>query len=419
MTLVAHLLGPPMVTRDDVVYAAPRGKKVWSLFAYLALAERPPTRQQLAELLFPDAEDPGERAAVEPVRVAPAPGRPGHGGQRQHGGICGCPPAPCWTSGSCWTAPPLRRSNSRGWGGSSWRTSRSRRARGSMPGCWASGGDSMPWPARCCAKVPCAGSPRATLGTRSNSRPASSPPIPSTRTRMSCWCARSPPPETRSPSSVSSKPRRTCSGASSAASSGRSCTKPRAWTRLPARPAGPPARRRSQALVESGNAAVLAGAVDAGLHDLRAAANEARDVGDATQEAAAWFALGSALVHAAKGRDEEGSAALHRVIAISEESGDRRLAAACHRELGYVELLRADYPRAQVWLRTASELADERRRVGDLADPIGDRDRAQRCGAARPGRARVPGRDRAGAAGRPRTADRVVVDVLRTCAGPP
>ena len=44
MTLVAHLLGPPMVTRDDVVYAAPRGKKVWSLFAYLALAERPPTR---------------------------------------------------------------------------------------------------------------------------------------------------------------------------------------------------------------------------------------------------------------------------------------------------------------------------------------------------------------------------------------
>ena len=59
MTLVAHLLGPPMVTRDDVVYAAPRGKKVWSLFAYLALAERPPTRQQLAELLFPDAEDPG------------------------------------------------------------------------------------------------------------------------------------------------------------------------------------------------------------------------------------------------------------------------------------------------------------------------------------------------------------------------
>ena len=95
-----------------------------------------------------------------------------------------------------------------------------------------------------------------------------------------------------------------------------------------------------------------------GLHDLRTAANEARDVGDSTQEAEAWFALGSALVHAAKGRDEEGSAALHRVIALSEESGDRRLAAACHRELGYVELLRADYPRAQVWLRTASELAE-------------------------------------------------------------
>src|SRR5262245_57563926 len=47
-----------MVTRDGVVYATPRGKKVWSLFAYLALSERPPSRPQLAGLLFPEAEDP-------------------------------------------------------------------------------------------------------------------------------------------------------------------------------------------------------------------------------------------------------------------------------------------------------------------------------------------------------------------------
>ena len=31
---------------------------MWAIFAYLALSDRPPTRQQLAELLFPDADDP-------------------------------------------------------------------------------------------------------------------------------------------------------------------------------------------------------------------------------------------------------------------------------------------------------------------------------------------------------------------------
>ncbi len=41
-----------------MVYAAPRGRKVWALLAYLALREQPPSRQQLIDLLFPDAEDP-------------------------------------------------------------------------------------------------------------------------------------------------------------------------------------------------------------------------------------------------------------------------------------------------------------------------------------------------------------------------
>ena len=53
MAVVAQLLGPPLVTREGVVYAPPRGKKVWAVLAYLALAEQPPTRQVLASLLFP------------------------------------------------------------------------------------------------------------------------------------------------------------------------------------------------------------------------------------------------------------------------------------------------------------------------------------------------------------------------------
>src|SRR6187200_2336907 len=58
MPIAAHLLGRPFLVRDDVVYPAPRGRKVWTLFAYLALSDRPPSRQQLIDLLFPDAEDP-------------------------------------------------------------------------------------------------------------------------------------------------------------------------------------------------------------------------------------------------------------------------------------------------------------------------------------------------------------------------
>src|SRR5215510_120229 len=58
MPIAAHLLGPPLMVRDGVVYAPPKGKKVWALFAYLVLSDRQPTRPQLIELLFPDAEDP-------------------------------------------------------------------------------------------------------------------------------------------------------------------------------------------------------------------------------------------------------------------------------------------------------------------------------------------------------------------------
>src|SRR5581483_4353394 len=58
MALEIHLLGSPVVVREGVVYAAPKGRKVWALLAYLMLVERPPSRPQLVDLLFPDAEDP-------------------------------------------------------------------------------------------------------------------------------------------------------------------------------------------------------------------------------------------------------------------------------------------------------------------------------------------------------------------------
>ena len=49
-------------------------------------------------------------------------------------------------------------------------------------------------------------------------------------------------------------------------------------------------------------------------------------------------ALGMALVHNVRGRDEEGAAALHEALALAEAAGDREAAAKVCRELGFVEV---------------------------------------------------------------------------------
>lgn len=62
MTLMAglsiRLLGPPAIIRDDDVVRQPRGRKAWGLLAYLSVETTGITRQRLASMLFPDAEDP-------------------------------------------------------------------------------------------------------------------------------------------------------------------------------------------------------------------------------------------------------------------------------------------------------------------------------------------------------------------------
>src|SRR5581483_534945 len=130
--------------------------------------------------------------------------------------------------------------------------------------------------------------------------------------------------------------------------------------RMPASPARAgtgQGRAAIRAMIESGEAAVGAGAIEAGLETLRGATDAARETGQAELEAAACLALGTALVHAAKGKDEEGAAALHRCIAVAEGTGRRDLATSAHRELGYVEVLRGDFARARTLLSTAERLA--------------------------------------------------------------
>jgi tetratricopeptide (TPR) repeat protein len=112
------------------------------------------------------------------------------------------------------------------------------------------------------------------------------------------------------------------------------------------------------AQIEAGEAAIGAGALDAGLQCLRRAIVEADATGDAAFRTRARIALGGALVHAARGRDEEGATALHEALAIAQDASSSLAAAAC-RELGYVEFLRGRYERALVWLQRATSLAGD------------------------------------------------------------
>ena len=109
----------------------------------------------------------------------------------------------------------------------------------------------------------------------------------------------------------------------------------------------------ARAHMDAGEAAIAAGAVEAGLASLRSAAAEGEAVGDASVEAQALLALGSSLIHAPRGRDEEGSIVLHRAIDVASEAGLDTVVAGSRRELGYVEMLAARYDRGRTWLEQA------------------------------------------------------------------
>lgn len=118
-------------------------------------------------------------------------------------------------------------------------------------------------------------------------------------------------------------------------------------------------RAAARAQLEAGEAAIDAGALEAGLQCLRRASAEAHSCGDLELKAKALFALGSALVYAAVGRSEEGAAALHEVISITQRTGPAPLAASAHQLLALIEGQRGRYERARGWLAKASELAGD------------------------------------------------------------
>ncbi len=352
--LSIHLLGTPRVTYAQDARPAPRGRKAWALLAYILATESTPSREWLAELLFSDADDPlnalswsvsqlrrlmGPEVTIggDPVQLrlppgtfvdiralrsgtwAQALGLPGLGRQLLEG--MAFPTSPAFEV---------------------WLLAERRHLAGAAD-------DVLREAAR--ARL-AAGDARRAVELASR-LVAVNPLDEDSQELLIRAYART------GDHAAATQQRNACValfrkelGTTPAEAVLRAADPER-----PAPPARPVTKAGTVARLEAGLAAMDAGAIDAGIASLRQATADAHGAADPELEARTLVALGSALVHGVRGRDGEGAEILHEAIAAADRAGKPTLAAQAHRELGYVELLRARYDRAQRWIRKAVTLA--------------------------------------------------------------
>ena len=351
--LTIQLLGRPSIERDGAPAPLPRGKKVWALLAYLFRSEAPVSRGRLAVLLFADADDPlgtlrwnlaelrrllGDKALLrgEPIELRLPTDthvdveRVIHGTWRQAMSVptigdeflegLSFPTCPAFET---WLLTE-RRHLANASAGVMREAALSRIAAGAAP-------DAVKLARKLVEVDPLDESYQALLIrslAASGDRDGAKAQLEACRALLMKELGVEPGPDVRNAvdAPAASPPRRAVAGSASA-----------------------------RAHMDAGEAAIAAGAVDAGLVSLRSAAEEAEAVGDASLEGQALLALGSSLIHAPRGRDEEGSVVLHRAIDVASEAGLNRVVAGSRRELGYVELLAARYDRSRTWLELALE----------------------------------------------------------------
>ena len=123
-----------------------------------------------------------------------------------------------------------------------------------------------------------------------------------------------------------------------------------------AAPPGVPSRSRALSLLEAGQAALAAAAVDSGVETLRQAARVAEESSDDQVLGRCLCELGIALVHAVRSHDDEGALLLQRAAEVATAVGDVSTTAAAHRELGYVDALAGRRPGAEEHLAHAEVL---------------------------------------------------------------
>lgn len=353
MSLAVRLLGMPTIERDGVLVSPPRGRKAWGLLAYLLLCERPPPRARLASLLFADADDPLGAlrwSLAELRRVLDDPLV-----------LRGDPPAFRLPGGAvvdvlALLTPKSGQAPVVGWEGELLEGM-------SFAGCpafetWLS------YQRRhvagvCEALIGEAALQRLATGDASGAselaaRLVSLDPLERRWQELLIRCL------ARSGDRVGAERQLAACAELFVRELG---TPPGPELALAARegddpPAGA-AGDRTAAIgqLEAGKAALDAGAVQPGIDCLRLACAEAAACGDAALRARSLAALGSALVHAVRGRDGEGAAALHQALALADQAGERASAALACRELGYIDVQAGRNASGGRWLARATELA--------------------------------------------------------------
>jgi DNA-binding SARP family transcriptional activator len=355
--LAIHLLGAPFATSGSARRTAPRGRKPWALLAYLLTTESAPSREWLAELLFADAEDPlnalswnltqlrrllGSDATIrgEPVEL-----------RLRSGTFIDIRALTAGTWVQALGVPGLGRDLLEGMAFPSspafevWLLAERRHLAGAAE-------NVLREAAR--AKL-AAGDAARAVELASRLVTANSLDEDAQELLIRAYA-------TTGDRAAAERQRDACVALfrrELGTDPGEAVL--RAAEREPERsPAVRPATRTTiEARLEAGLAAMDAGAVDAAIASMREAVAEASEAHASDLQGRALLALGSTLVHGVRGRDAEGADVLHEAIAVAKRTGAAAHSAQAHRELGYVELLRGRYDRAQRWLRRAASLAGD------------------------------------------------------------
>jgi DNA-binding SARP family transcriptional activator len=358
VTPSVSLLGRPRIEPDGLPTGPPRGNKAWALLAYLALSDRPPTRQHLVSLLFGEAADPlgALRWNVAELRralrgVATLDGDPlvltveaeceVDVRRLTDGGPTGAldlddvghelleglsfPSAPAFEAwlaaercriAGCTQAVLVERTLDLLADGS--------------PGAAVAAARLA---ARAVAADPLDADAHSLLvrsltaaGDRAGARRQAARCTELFRRELGC----APPAEVTAASEPAAVPRLVTAG---------------------------PAAVHSY--LDAGRASLAAGAVPRALEQLDRAAGMAVELGNPQLRAAAFVALGGARIHGAGERGTGVRGLLQEAVSLARTAGADDLAAAACRELGFLAVQRGHGDRALVWLDRAGQLATE------------------------------------------------------------
>lgn len=351
-----RLLGKPTIESDGRPVRAPRGRKTWALLCYVLLAERPPARRQLAELLFGEADDPLGALRWTLAELRRALGRPeALRGDPVDANLGAVRVDLDLLRGDFADATPLLEvdgelldglSVDSSPGFESWLSvERSRvagliEARLRQAACarLAAGkaNEAVPFATKAVTRNPYDEGNHVLLvrclATAGDAQAAE---------RQVAVCEDLLRREYGTKASPALQEARDASPITSGA--------------IGLRPGN---TTTAESQLEAGRAAIAAGAVDSGIQCLRRAVEEAARSGDQALQARALGALGNALTHSLRGRDEEGAVLLHRAIELADLAGDRATAVAACRALGYGDVQAGRRANAETWLQKAEANAE-------------------------------------------------------------